>query len=61
MMDIIDEKRREQIDEVNAKFQTDPDADHRRYYNTVITHEQKMREKLVDDGDVLDVHISSSE
>ena len=56
-----DDKRKEQIEEINSKFQAEPDADHNRYYNTVITHEQKEREKLVDEGDQLDVHISSSE
>ena len=56
-----DDKRKEHVDEINSQFQTEPDADHNRYYNTVITHEQKEREKLVEEGDQLDVHISSSE
>lgn len=48
-------------EEVNSKFQTDPDGDHRRYYSSTITKEQHDREKLVEDGDQLDVHISDSE
>ena len=61
ILQLADEKRQEHIDEINSKFQTEPDGDHKRYYNTVITREQKERERLVDDGEQLDVHISSSE
>ena len=62
LLDKADEERRRlHADEVNSKFMTEPDGDHRRYYNSVITKEQKDREKLVDDGEQLDVHISDSD
>ena len=62
LLDKADEERRRlHADEVNSKFMTEPDGDHRRYYNSVITKEQKDREKLVADGEQLDVHISDSE
>lgn len=62
IMNQVDQERaRLHADEVNSKFQTEPDPDHKRYYNTTLTKEQKDREKLVDDGEQLDVHISDSE
>ena len=62
LMKMVDaERQRLHAEEVNSKFQTDPDGDHRRYYSSTITKEQHDREKLVEDGDQLDVHISDSE
>ncbi|KAK8790095.1 hypothetical protein WA588_000263, partial [Blastocystis sp. NMH] len=62
LMKMVDaERQRLHAEEVNSKFQTDPDGDHRRYYSSTITKEQHDREKLVEDGDQLDVHISDSD
>ena len=62
LMKMVDaERQRLHAEEVNSKFQTDPDGDHRRYYSSTITKEQRDRERLVEDGDQLDVHISDSE
>ena len=62
LMKMVDaERQRLHAEEVNSKFQTDPVGDHRRYYSSTITKEQHDREKRVEDGDQLDVHISDSE
>ena len=62
IMNLVDkEEARLHAEELNAKFRTEPDPDHKRYYNTTLTKEQKDREKLVEDGEQLDVHISDSE
>ncbi|KAK8816236.1 hypothetical protein WA556_001181, partial [Blastocystis sp. ATCC 50177/Nand II] len=62
IMNLVDkEKARLHAEELNAKFRTEPDPDHKRYYNTTLTKEQKDREKLVEDGEQLDVHISDSD
>lgn len=56
-----EERRRAHAEEIASKFMTEPDGDHRRYYNTVVTKEQKDREKLVEEGDQLDVQLPDSE
>ena len=62
LMNMVDaERQRIHANEINSKFQTEPDGDHKRYYSSTITKEQRDREKLVEEGDQLDVHISDSE
>ena len=62
LMNMVDaERQRIHANESNSKFQTEPDGDHKRYYSSTITKEQRDREKLVEEGDQLDVHISDSE
>ena len=62
LMEMVDEERaRLHAEEVNSKFQTEPDGDHKRYYGSTTTKQQRDREKLVEEGDQLDVHISDSE
>ena len=62
LMEMVDEERsRLHAEEVKSKFQTEPDGDHKRYYGSTTTKQQRDREKLVEEGDQLDVHISDSE